>query len=392
MNIQSIIRRILNKPAPKPVKRKYTKRIPEIRYSVKNDTSERIASLKITVPALHVGVLNYTPEELKINDPRLAGKNIHLYYPPEEVSSKKFLKNLELAPFVVGVGHGATTNEKNKKIDGWASTVHYDEIKKAAILDGVVKGKDQVDYINENIDKDKFGASAFIDFIAEVKSGVTPDGQEYNAIAHDLKVTHIALTQSVRDPENKIQVRNTVPVNNAVVVNTDGIYKSEDSKSEEKRMAEMTPEQIAAIVKNAVKEELAARNAEDEIKELKNKVKNLEDENEEMKKKEAENAAYEGKETPEEEAEEGKEKKSKDSKEDTTLENAKPTQALVAAVGTALNIDFGSKTPSFVSLANMLGIKEIDPAARIIAVNAKYAEMVEKKPDSAANSHTSEVF
>jgi len=370
MNIKSIIRQIFNKPCA----------------IVRNDSNdERIESLRFTVPALRVGVLEYAPGQLTTNNKKLEGKTVKLYYPPESVSSEKFLKSLQTAPVVVG-GHDSTTNENNKKIDGWAHTVSYDESLKAAMIAGIVKGNKEVAYIKGNLKTKDFGASAFVDiFDMEIKSGVTPDGQEYNAIAKELRATHVALAEHVRDPENKIKVTN------AVVVNTGGIYKSEDPKSEEKRMAELTAEQIVAIVKNALKEELAARNAEDEIKELKNKVKNLEEEKEEKKedkKEDAENCGGKGKNADEEE-----EKEEKEEKEDTTLENAKPTQALVAAVANSLNIDFGTKTPSFVTLANMLGIKETDPAARIIAVNAKYAEMSEKKPVVAGNtSDTVEVF
>lgn len=361
MKLKTIIRRMFNKPC----------------MSVSNDSSdERIESLRFTVPALRVGVLEYAPGQLTTNNKKLDGKTVKLYYPPESVSDAKFLKSLETAPVVVG-GHENSTNENNKKIDGWAHTIVYDAERKAAMISGVVKGNKEVAYIKGNLKSNDFGASAFVDiFDMEVKSGMTPDGQEYNAIAKELRATHVALAPHVRDPENKIKVTN------AVAINADGIYKSED------KMAEMTAEQIAAIVKNAVKEELTARNAEEEIKDLKEEVKNLK----------AKNEAFEGKETKEEEKEEkkaentedDKEKKAEEGKEDATLENAKPSQALVAAVGTALNIDFGTKTPSFASIANMLGVKETDPAARIVAVNAKYAEIVagkEKDSGSAANSH-----
>lgn len=365
MNIQSIIRRILNKPMA----------------MAKNDYSdERIESLRFTVPALRVGVLEYAPGQLTTNNKKLEGKTVKLYYPPEALQDERFLKSLETAPVVVG-GHENTTNENNKKIDGWAHTVSYDATLKAAMISGVVKGNKEIAYIKSNLKTKDFGASAFVDiFDMEIKSGVTPDGQEYNAIAKDLKATHVTLAEHVRDPENKIKVTN------AVVVNTDGNYKIEGSNKSEVRM-EITAEQIAAIVKNAVKEELAARNAEEEIKELKNKVKNLEEEKEEKKEDKKEEVKAENEEETE------KEKKAEEGKEDATLENAKPAQALVAAVGNALNIDFGTKTPSFKSLADMLGIKETDPAARIIAVNAKYSEMLDKKPATAENTASSvEVF
>lgn len=361
MNIKSILRRLLHKPAA----------------SVRNDrTGERIESLRFTVPALRVGVLEYAPGQLTTGNKKLDGKTVKLYYPPESVSDEKFLKSLETAPVVVG-SHETTTNENNKKIDGWAHTVSYDDAVGAAMIAGVVKGTKEVAYIKGNLKQKDFGASAFVDiYNMEIKSGVTPDGQEYNAIARDLRATHVALAPHVRDPENKIKVTN------AVVFNAAGNYKSED-KGEK---MEMTPEQIAAIVKNAVKEELAAKNAEDKVKELeaenedlkeqlKNvKAKNEEESKEEEEKKEAENSEEEEK------------------KEDATLENAMPTQELVKAVGTAMNIDFGSKTPSFKSLAGMLGIKEDDPALRIAAVNAKYTELVSGKKAEAKNTQSVEVF
>ena len=353
--------------------------------SVRNDSSnERIETLRFSVPALRVGVLEYAAGQLTTNNKKLDGKVVKLYYPPEAVSGEKFLKSLETAPVVVG-GHDNTTNENNKKIDGWAHTVSYDEGAKAAMITGVVKGNKEVAFIRGNLRTKDFGASAFVDiFDIKVESGVTPDGQEYNAIAKDLRVTHVALAQHVRDSKNKIKVLN------AVVFNTAGNYNSE-----EKQMSEqITAEQIAAIVKNAVKEELSAQNAEDEIKELKNKIKNLEDEKEkgvEMKDGSGPHGKGDG---PGDGKKDGSGKDEKDTaeneddeeKEGETLENAKPSQALVSAVGTALNIDFGNKTPSFGKIATMLGIKEEDPALCIAAVNTKFAEMNVKDTSTTSNS------
>lgn len=365
MKIERIFRHLFHKPVAR----------------VRNDKGERIESLRFTVPALRVGVLEYAPGQLTTGNKKLDGKTVKLYYPPESLQDEKFLKSLETAPVVVG-SHETTTNENNKKIDGWAHTVSYDGSQGAAIIAGVVKGNKEVAYIKGNLKMKDFGASAFVDiYDMEIKSGVTPDGQEYNAIARDLRATHVALAPHVRDPENKIKVTN------AVVFNAAGNYKSED-KGEK---MEMTPEQIAAIVKNAVSEALAAKNTEDKVKELEEEVKNLK----------AKNEAFEGKETEKEEKEEKKKdaensdeekKDEKEDKEDATLENAMPTQELVKAVGTALNIDFGSKTPSFKSLAGMLGIKEDDPALRIAAVNAKFNELVSGKKAEVKNTQSVEVF
>ena len=257
MTLTKLIKSIFFKPAPKP-KRKYVKRIPVAR--ARNDSGERIESLRFTVPALHVGVLEYAPGELTTDNPNLIGKTVKLYYPPESVSDKKFLKSLEAAPVVVG-GHDSTTSESNKKIDGWAHTVSYDNSVKAAMISGIVKGNKEIAYIKSNLGESDFGASAFVDiFEMEVKDGVTPDGQEYNAIAKDLKATHVALSQHVRDPQNKIKVTN------AVVVNTGGNYNSEV------KSVEMTSDQIAAIVENAVKKAVTAKNESDRIAELESAI------------------------------------------------------------------------------------------------------------------------
>ena len=67
-------------------------------------------------------------------------------------------------------------------------------------------------------------------------------------------------------------------------------------------------------------------------------------------------------------------------------ENAKPSQAVVAAFATAFNVDFGAKTPSFHILAALAGIKEGDAGARIVAVNAKFAEFSSKKSADVKNT------
>lgn len=368
MKLKSIIRHLFNKPAA----------------SVSNEADERIESLRFSVPALRVGVLEYAPGQLTTGNKKLDGKTVKLYYPPESVSDEKFLKSLETAPVVVG-SHETTTNENNKKIDGWAHTVSYDGSQGAAMIEGVVKGTKEVAYIKGNLKQKDFGASAFVDiYDMEIKNGVTPDGQEYNAIARDLRATHVALAPHVRDPENKIKITN------AVVYNAAGNYKSE----EKGKVMEMTPEQIAAIVKNAVDEALAAKNAEDrmeklqaENEDLKEKLKNCSTKNEETEEEKKKREEDEAAKNAEEEA-----KKKEEEEKAASLENAKPTQELVKAVGTAMNIDFGSKTPSFKALAGMLGIKEDDPALRIVAVNAKFNEIVSKKPASAQNAVSVEVF
>lgn len=417
-----------------------------------NDAGERIESMRFSVPALRVGVLEYGAGQLQTGNAALEGKPVRLYYPPESVSDDKFLKSLETAPVVVG-GHDSTTNEQNKKIDGWAHSVFFDAAIKAAMIAGVVKGAKEVAYIKGNLGSEGFGASAFVDiYNLRVENGITPDGQEYDAIANDLRATHVALAPHVRDPENKIKVINAVCVNtDGTVENVEGEMWVENADAEEvlaaikrviasrksrgateERIEEykkhliqdvwknapqdfknkiqalnsrgelinnevnsMDPKELAALVKNAVDEAIAEKNSEDRMGAMEETLKQhgdaLNEINEKLspKKAEGENAdgakPFEGKETPAEEE-----------KEAATLENAKPSQEMVKAFATAMNVDFGAKTPSFAALAALAGIKETDPALRIAAVNTKFGELVQSAPkekDTAAAHNTAgEVF
>ena len=349
-----------------------------------NDKGERIESMRFTVPALRVGVIEYPAGQLTTGNSELEGKAVRLYYPPEAVSDKKFLKTLETAPVVVG-SHDSTTSENNKKIDGWASAVRYDETAKAAIIDGVVKGKTEIEYIKENIsagNQNDFGASAFIDiFGLKVESGITPDGESYNAIATDLRATHVALAPHVRDPKNKIQV------NNAVVINSNGEINREVKKvglSKEDR------EEIAAIVKNAINEAAEEKSESDKTAALESKVKELSDK---LEAKEALEVQNEDEKKAAAEAEKKTAEEDKKDEEGSVVENAKPSQAVISAFSTAMNIDFGRTTPSFSDLATLAGIKEDEPFARIAAVNAKFAEITSGKPAGKDDKNsTVEVF
>ena len=360
-----------------------------------NEADERIESMRFSVPALRVGVLEYGAGQLQTGNAALEGKPVRLYYPPEAVSDKKFLKSLETAPVVVG-GHDSTTNEQNKKIDGWAHGVNYDTALQAAMIAGVVKGAKEVAYIKGNLGSAGFGASAFVDiYNLKIENGVTPNGQAYDAVAGELRATHIALAPHVRDPENKIKVTN------AVCINTDGVVENEESVKNSHERGEilnnkehsMDPKELAALVKNAVDEAIAEKNSGDRMDAMEETLKKhgdaLNEINEKLNPKaEGENAddskPLEGKETPEEE------------KKEATLENAKPSQEMVKAFSTALNVDFGAKTPTFATLAALSGITETDPAIRIVAVNTKFAEMQKNAPKekevAAAQNAAGEVF
>lgn len=405
-----------------------------------NDAGERIESMRFSVPALRVGVLEYGPGQLQTGNASLDGKPVKLYYPPEAVSDEKFLKSLETAPVVVG-GHDSTTNEQNKKIDGWAHNVFFDAAAKAAMIAGVVKGAKEVAYIKGNLGSAGFGASAFVDiYNLKVENGVTPDGQEYNAIANDLRATHVALAPHVRDPENKIKVINAVCINTDGVVEVEnakyaGIFKGNKGgqvelwqngdeyadvfgtkyKEGDRRAAvyytngakilvqvknshergekfnievqSMDPKELAALVKNAVDEAIAEKNSEDRMGAMEETLAKHGDALNEINEKLSPKKEGEG--------ENADDEKKDEEKEGATLENAKPSQEMVKAFSTAMNVDFGAKTPTFAALAALAGIKEADPAARIAAVNAKFAELQKAAPEkekAAAQNAAGEVF
>jgi hypothetical protein len=269
-------------------------------------------------------------------------------------------------------------------------------------------------------------------------------------VAGELRATHVALAPHVRDPENKIKVTN------AVCINTEGEMTVENAssgaikinvidKKTNKKRGSMTPEQfkeyyripksstrflpdllkeygdkndevyfetalnsrgeilnikeysmdpkeLAALVKNAVDEAIAAKNGEDRMDAMEETLKAHGDTLNEI----GEKLAPKKEEEPKTEGEnaEGEEEK-KDEKEGATLENAKPSQEMVKAFSTALNVDFGAKTPSFATLAALSGLSETDPALRIAAVNTKFAEMQKNAPkekEAAAQNAAGEVF
>ena len=152
----------------------------------------------------------------------------------------------------------------------------------------------------------------------------------------------------------------------------------------------MDPKELAALVKNAVDEAIAEKNGEDRMGAMEETLKAhgdaLNEINEKLTPKKAEGENADG--------EEGAEKKD-DEKDGATLENAKPSQEMVKAFSTALNVDFGAKTPSFATLAALSGITETDPALRIAAVNAKFGDMQKNAPkekEAAAQNAAGEVF
>ena len=145
---------------------------------------------------------------------------------------------------------------------------------------------------------------------------------------------------------------------------------------------EIDEKSLGAIVSNSVKEALAKNAEGEELNDMKATLTKLVEAVDILKKavgsETEERKADEGNAMNEDEKkkkeEEEKKKAEEDEKNGTTLENAIPSQKIVSAFASAFNIEFGRKTPSFATLANLAGIKETDACARIAAVNAKYAE------------------
>ena len=362
------------------------------RYArVKNDTGERIETIRFRVPALHVGVLNYAPGQLETNHPKLQGKEVNLYYPPESVSDKKFLRSLEDS-IITLKGHDKNTNEQNKDLKGWPRSVRYDAAEQAAIVDGTVKGKEEADYIRNNHEKPQWGASALIDVLGlKVEDGVTPEGQPYNAIATKLRATHVTLADNVRDPDNKVEIVN------AVCINTKASMEIGTSENTEEKMEIGKKEELVSLVKNTMKEVLAKNAEGEELADMKTALAKMQEAIETLQKavgSETTERKDAGEATNVETEEEKKKKemeKKDEEKDGATLENANPSQALVAAVSTACNIDFSGKTPSYATIANLLGVKEVDPIARITAVNAQFAKLTAASAQNAKQNESGPV-
>lgn len=140
----------------------------------------------------------------------------------------------------------------------------------------------------------------------------------------------------------------------------------------------MERSEILALIQNTVKEVVTAKNAEDEMTGLKNELGELKNLVNSLVKNMAKNADAEKAEEKKAEGENTDEEKKDEAKngdDGATLENAKPSQKIVAAFASAYNVDFGRKTPSFATLANLAGVKAEGAGEVITAVNTKFAEI-----------------
>lgn len=403
--------------------------------SVFNDGGERIETLEFTVPVLRCGVLDYKAGELQSNNPEISGRAIKLYYPPEEVSKKSFLDTIKKAPISIGT-HELNTSEFNLDISGWCTAVEYSEKQDAAVADGIVKGEQNAAYIRRYARTADFGASGFIDVgRIELKSGTTPQGEVYDAIAHDLSCTHVALLPNVRDPENKITTHNArVMIFNSVSLKNEMPSPKGDESEEafigkfmtDKKMQSEFPDekQRTAVAykkwsgKNSIKngvtkmaeekeapaiDKNALRNVLDEIKnedaastklaELEKTVNALSAKMAESEKGKSENAeeSEEAKNADEEKNGEGKNGEGKD-EEIINAKNAKPTQETIKLLGEHYGIDFGRTTPTFNALASLLGASDKSFIEKIGVVNAKAKELKISKSGSVATAASATSF
>jgi len=364
--------------------------------SIRNDAGERIATLDFTVPVLHAGILFYKQGELQSANPEISGRDIRLWYPPEEVSAKPFLESVRKASVVVGT-HEKSTNENNVATDGFPLKVWYDESKKAAMIDGVVKGANNAEQIRYLKDSAGFGSSGFIDARQiEIKQGTTPDNEPFDAIARDLFCTHVALLANVRDPKNKIVTKNAMGlVFNAGTLkpNTENDFtNSEDNTGGGARSINTGGKM--------------AEDKKDDGNDLKNQIRNVLDE---MKKEDASSAKMAelektvnalnekltaadaakngaGKNAEEKKDEPAKAENADGEKDGETLnaKNAKPTQENVKLIGEHFGIDFGRSTPTFNALAPLVGAEGKTFPEIVSIVNAKATEIKNAKPAEGA--------
>ena len=218
-----------------------------------------IETAKIKLPVIYSGVMYYGPGELG-NETEFARKGGNVYYPPEALSDPDYIESIHRSAFSVG-SHDKNSSEHNRGVDGWPREVAYDSEKKAVILSGYVHGADNVKYVRENNNLSDFGSSAYISFDeVEYKSGISPDGMEYDAIVKKMVNNHLAILPNIRDKKNKIIAMNAMP-ENLSSKNGGNNMPDEKSKIDE------------AMLKNAINEAKEKEAKEKEWEDTKNSLK-----------------------------------------------------------------------------------------------------------------------
>lgn len=337
---------------------------------------QKIQSAEIEVPVIYATVLAYKPGELgyATEFARYGGR---VYYTPEAVSDPEFLETVRRAPFSVAT-HEKNSSEANRDIDGWPTESWYDETQNCAMVKGLILGADNVEYAKQNKTAARFGSSADLSFLKlEVVSGVTPDGQEYDAKVVKLCCNHVAILPNIRDPKNTIRAINATHIpngeKNIEKALTDGVVQARARASTANGRNNVAEENKLdkGELKNALEEIEKEKSANARHEEMSKSMTSLSARMAEIEKK------FEGGGTPAGTTNEDHEKKEKEPDADNALNalNAMPAQETVAAFSKHFGIDFGGKTPSFPVLGRLIGAEGKPFGEIITAVNAKRAEI-----------------
>lgn len=136
------------------------------------------------------GIQVYSGKELG----RPEKDRVRVYRPPEEVFSQDSLRSYAYRP--VTDGHKATVNSKNwggigKGITGGEIMRDGEFVRVPLILMDAA-------LIDEVESKQKQQVSWGYDAMIEWTDGITPDGQQYDAVQHEMRMNHLAIVSAAR--------------------------------------------------------------------------------------------------------------------------------------------------------------------------------------------------
>lgn len=339
-----------------------------IRTAVKHDKpataqarhfEQNIATADFRAPVLFAGVYEYDAAELGFD----GGGRIRVYYPPEEIAKKDFIQSVFYSAVSVGT-HEKNTREENADPDGWIREAVYEPKTKGVYATGVIYTQKNVEYVSQNEKADKFGTSAFFRATYTPKSGTTPDGESYDFIGSDLVCNHLAILPNPRDDKNIVVI---TKINRAVAQHAQRITQTNKNNPDGGIITMPDTEKPAdkEAIRNALDEIEKEKQAANEMTELRNSLKNAQDEiaglkNQLSAMKPAEPANAE---------EDDKDK-------DGEAAHGLPSQEIVKTFAKHYGRDFGRKTPSFATLAEIAELTgdTIAAKARAVVAHAKSLE------------------
>jgi len=327
---------------------------------------QNIETADFAAPVLFAGVYEYDASELGFD----GGGRIRVYYPPEELAKKDFVQSVFYSALSVGT-HEKNTREENANPDGWIREVKYDPKLKGVFATGVIYGKQNVGYVATNEKADKFGTSAFFRATYTPQQGTTPAGDAYDFIGSDLVCNHLAILANPRDDKNVVVI---TKINKAVAQHAKRAVSINKIQHDTGGIITMADENKGAdkeAIRNALDEIKKEDEAKNEMSDLRNSLKNAQDEIAGLKNQLSKMSEPEKK--------DGDAANAEDDKKDGEAANAAhglPAQEIVKTFAKHYGRDFGRVTPTFATLAEIADIKAetLGEKARAVVAHAKKLE------------------